>query len=94
MSHQLLFANSSSFGFQDSAVYWTNSYLVERLQMKKVGTVNDLGDLMFFANGKTYYSCGCTPEEATLGALHTFSLAKEWFADNWLTLNGLTRLKH
>lgn len=43
---------------------------------------------MFFANGKTFYSCGCTPEEATLRALHTFYLAKEWFTDNWLKLNG------
>lgn len=53
-------------------------------------TVNDLdrlGDLLLFADDTTIYSRGSTPGEAGLGALHTFALAKEWFAENRLSLN-------
>lgn len=52
-------------------------------------TANDLDqlrDLLLFADVKIYSSEGTT-EEARLGALHTFSIGKEWFADNGLNLN-------
>lgn len=40
-----------------------------------------------FADDITICSSKGTLEEASLGALHTFFLAKDWLADNWLVLN-------
>lgn len=47
---------------------------------------------LLLADDKIYSSEGTT-EEARLGALHTFSIAKEWFADNGLNLNERVKLR-
>lgn len=37
--------------------------------------------MLFFVNDTVLCSCEGTPEEERLRALHTFHIAKEWFAD-------------
>lgn len=55
-------------------------------------TVNDLdllGNLLVSADDTTIFPSGRIPYEARLKAfiLHTYSLAKEWFAESRLSLN-------